>query len=67
MAYASGRFTATGTIVAVLDTGVDYMHPDLAANMWDGTNCFSDTGMYIGGCMHGYDFAYDDMDPLDHF
>ncbi|GEM_PF-2253706 len=44
-------------VVAVLDTGVDYTHPDLAANMWNGL------------ANHGYDFAGDangnnDDDPM---
>lgn len=29
---------ATSTIVAVIDSGVDYLHPDLAANMWRNPN-----------------------------
>ncbi len=35
-------------VVAVLDTGVDYTHSDLADNMWS------------GNANHGYDFAGDD-------
>jgi len=40
-------------VVAVIDTGVDYRHPDLKDNMWtqDGR--------------HGFDFYDDDGDPLD--
>ena len=43
-------------IVAIVDTGVDYNHPDMAANMWT-----DDSGHY------GYDFANDDDDPMDDF
>jgi len=45
-------------IVAVVDTGVDYTHLDLKSMMWDGKDCVSDTGSKIGGCIHGYSFAY---------
>ena len=41
-------------IVAVVDTGVDYTHPDLAANMWTDA-----TGH------HGYDFVNHDNYPMD--
>ncbi|MHC4620975.1 MAG: S8 family serine peptidase, partial [Planctomycetota bacterium] len=48
---------ANEIVVAVIDTGVDYNHPDLTANMWTDAN----------GC-HGYDFVNDDNDPMDdHF
>ena len=40
-------------IVAVIDTGVDYNHPDLKANMWTRNG------------KHGYDFFDDDDDPMD--
>ena len=36
-------------IVAVLDSGVDYTHQDLATNMWDGSGA--------GYPNHGYDFV----------
>lgn len=41
-------------IVAVVDTGVDYDHPDLDNNMWRDA-----AGHY------GYDFADDDNNPMD--
>lgn len=44
---------APNIIVAVIDTGVDYNHPDLKANMW------SQDGRY------GYDFFDNDDNPMD--
>jgi hypothetical protein len=41
-------------VVAVIDTGVDYNHRDLAGNIW------SD-----GSGNHGYDFVNKDNDPMD--
>lgn len=52
-------------IVAVIDDGIVYNHPDLAANMWDGNSCVGDNGASWGECVHGYDFLNDDKDPLE--
>jgi subtilisin family serine protease/disulfide oxidoreductase YuzD/DNA-binding cell septation regulator SpoVG/subtilisin-like proprotein convertase family protein len=58
------------TIVAVIDTGVDYTHPDLAANMWVNTGEVAGNGIdddangYVDD-IHGYDFANNDGDPMD--
>lgn len=48
-------------IVAVIDTGVAYNHPDLVNNMWDGTDCLDENGDAIpGGCPnHGWDYDTD--------
>lgn len=43
-------------IVAVVDTGVNYTHRDLADAMWDGTAA--------GYARHGYDFIDHDDDPM---
>lgn len=57
-------------IVAVIDTGIDYTHPDLAANMWKNTNEIAGNGIDddANGCVddiYGCDFANGDGDPFD--
>jgi hypothetical protein len=57
-------------VVAVLDTGIDYNHPDLSANMWRNTaDCNSDgvdddDNGHVDDC-HGIDTANNDSDPMD--
>jgi subtilisin family serine protease/PKD repeat protein len=57
-------------VVAVIDTGVDYNHPDLSANIWTNPgeipgNGIDDDGNGFIDDVHGYDFANNDGDPLD--
>lgn len=61
---AWGLSLGTSTVVAVIDNGVQYNHPDLVNNMWDGSACVSETGAALGNCVHGYDFADNDLTPL---
>ena len=62
--------TGNNVLVAVIDTGVDYNHPDLAANIWTNPgeiagNGLDDDGNGYVDDIHGWDFAYDDNDPMD--
>ncbi len=63
--------TGTGrTIVAVIDTGIDYNHPDLAANMWKNSgeipnNGKDDDGNGFKDDVYGFDFANNDSNPMD--
>ncbi|MDD4135900.1 MAG: S8 family serine peptidase [Candidatus Shapirobacteria bacterium] len=51
-------------IVAVIDTGVAWNHPDLVDNMWDGSNCVNQSGeTIVGGCLHGYNFVTNSTNP----
>lgn len=57
--------------IAVIDTGVDYNHEDLKANMWvntaeaNGKPGVDDDGNGYIDDIHGYDFAGKDGDPMD--
>ncbi|MEA1936830.1 MAG: S8 family serine peptidase, partial [Patescibacteria group bacterium] len=63
---SEGAESEDDIIVAVIDSGVAYNHPDLIDNMWDGSNCVDDEGNLLGGCQHGYDYEDDDKFPLDN-
>jgi subtilisin family serine protease len=58
-------------IVAVIDTGIDYNHPDLAFNIWrnpkanDANNGVDPNGDAITGDVVGYDFINKDALPFD--
>jgi len=57
-------------VVADIDTGVDYTHPDLAANMWTnpgeipGNDIDDDDNGYVDD-VYGIDTVNDDSDPMD--
>ena len=58
-------------IIAIIDTGVDYTHPDLADNIWINideipNNGIDDDGNGYIDDMKGWDFANDDNNPLDN-
>lgn len=60
-------------IVAVIDTGIDLTHPDFQGNIWtnepelNGLEGVDDDGNGYVDDVHGYDFAYDDGEPLDDY
>lgn len=56
--------TVTGTLIALIDDGVNYNHIDLTGQFWDGSNCLSHTGAVLGWCTVWYDFYDNDFDPL---
>ncbi|NES64988.1 MAG: S8 family serine peptidase, partial [Okeania sp. SIO2D1] len=57
-------------VVGVIDSGIDYTHPDLANNIWvnpgeiAGNGIDDDNNGYVDD-VNGYDFAYGDSDPFD--
>ncbi|MDB9440670.1 S8 family serine peptidase, partial [Sphaerospermopsis kisseleviana CS-549] len=57
-------------VIGVLDTGVDYNHPDLVGNIWTNPGEIANDGIdndnngYIDD-IRGWDFAYNDNNPSD--
>jgi len=60
-----------GSTVAVIDTGLDYNHPDIAGNLWSNTaeefgiSGVDDDGNGLVDDVHGWDFYNWDNDPID--
>lgn len=56
-------------VVGIIDTGIDYNHPDLAANIWSAPQAFSVTiGSLTINCAagtHGFNAINNTCDPMD--
>ena len=51
-------YTGKGVVVAIIDSGVNYKHADLADHLWDGGSQYPN---------HGYNFIDNNTDPMDNF
>ncbi|MEP6499842.1 S8 family peptidase [Microcoleus vaginatus] len=65
-----GGITGNGIVVAVVDSGVDYNHLDLDANIWQNADEIpnnqidDDRNGYVDD-IRGWDFAWNDNNPMD--
>ncbi|MDB5051880.1 MAG: peptidase and in, kexin, sedolisin [Fibrobacteres bacterium] len=66
----SKQKSAKKIVIGLIDTGIDYLHPDLAANVWTNPNEIPGNGIdddnngFVDD-VHGWDFVSNDADPMD--
>lgn len=57
------------TVIAVIDSGIDFSHPDLSANQWTNAgeqdNRIDDDGNGLADDLHGWDFVADGSEIKD--
>lgn len=63
-------YQGQGTVVAVIDSGVDYNHPELQNNIWSNNDDIPNNGIDDDGNgyvddFRGWDFVENDNDPQD--
>lgn len=69
-AWESGQTASVA--VGIIDTGVDFSHPDLAANRWNNPGEIAGNGQdddhngFVDD-IYGWDFVNDDNDPTDDY
>jgi subtilisin family serine protease len=56
-----------GTVIAILDSGVNYYHQDLTNQMVNAANDPLLTDPNFPGAIHGWNFYDDNSDPMDYF
>jgi subtilisin family serine protease len=69
-AWNLARPSTNPVVVAIIDTGIDFTHPDLAANVWTNSgeisgNSVDDDGNGYVDDYYGYDFASHASSPYD--